>query len=139
MSFVLDSSVVMSWLLEDESDPYADRVEDLLYGQRATVPPLWLYEVVNVLLQASRRGRISEDYAQWALSFLVTLPIDIDGGDLWDYSLNINQLARRHDLTAYDAAYLELALRHGIPLATMDKRLMQAAKAEQLFLVREDS
>jgi predicted nucleic acid-binding protein len=134
MSFVLDSSITMSWLLQDESDQYAARARDLLDQQTAHVPMIWLSEVVNVLRQSARRNRISGEYEVWSLNFLAQLPIAIDSSDPWVSARRIQALAVRHNLTAYDADYLELALRLQVPLATLDKELARAAQSENTLL-----
>jgi predicted nucleic acid-binding protein len=126
--FVLDNSVVMAWSFEDEIDEYADAVLDRLATARAIVPALWPLEVANALLMGERRKRSTEaETIKWT-AILSSLPIVIDSdtnAHAWRETLN---LARGHNLTAYDAAYLELAVRRGLPLATIDKMLKFAAK-----------
>ena len=126
--FVLDNSIVMAWSFEDESNDYADAVLDRLATTRAVVPGLWPLEVANALLMGERRMRSTEaETIKWT-GMLVSLPIVIDGetnAHAWSDTLN---LARGHNLTAYDAAYLELAIRLGLPLATIDAKLKVAAE-----------
>jgi predicted nucleic acid-binding protein len=127
--FVLDNSIVMAWSFEDETDKYADAVLDQLATARAVVPGLWPLEVANALLMDERRNRSSEaETIKWT-SILSSLPIVIDAetnAHAWSDTLN---LARGHKLTAYDAAYLELAIRRGLSLATIDGKLKLAAEA----------
>jgi predicted nucleic acid-binding protein len=128
-SLVLDNSITMAWSFEDETDAYADAVLDQLATTRAIVPALWPLEVANALLMGERRKRATEaDSLKW-IGILSSLPITIDGettAHAWSETLN---LARGHNLSAYDAAYLELAMRCGLPLASLDDKLKAAAKA----------
>jgi predicted nucleic acid-binding protein len=127
--FVLDNSISIAWCFEDETSPYADAVLDRLTSTRAIVPALWPLEAANALLMGERRKRTTEaKVARW-IGFLASLPITIDdatNAHAWGDTLS---LARGHNLTAYDAAYLELAVRLGLPLATLDARLKAAAEA----------
>jgi predicted nucleic acid-binding protein len=127
--FVLDGSVTLAWLFHDEKDPYADAIVARLPAVAMLVPRLWRLEIANVLLVGERRKRCSQaDTTAW-LSFLSGLPIVVDSATearAWTDTLS---LARQHGLTAYDAAYLELALRESLPLATLDAKLEAAATA----------
>ena len=127
--FVLDGSVTLAWLFHDEQDPYADAIIGKLPHIEMLVPRIWHLEVANVLLVGERRGRCSQaDTTSW-LGFLSGLPILVDGSTearAWSDTIN---LARQQSLTEYDAAYLELALREGLPLATLDSKLEAAATA----------
>ncbi len=133
--FVLDNSIVMAWSFEDENDEYADAVLERLADTRAVVPALWPLEVANALLMGERRKRSTEaETIKWT-GILAALPIAIDGetnSHAWSDTLN---LARGHDLSAYDAAYLELAIRRGLPLATNDRKLKTAAEAVGVALL----
>jgi predicted nucleic acid-binding protein len=127
--FVLDCSVTVSWFFEDEADAYAEAVADSLVSATAVVPALWHLEVANVLLVGERRKRATTAKVAQFLTLLRALPITTDGethSRAWTDTLN---LARTHGLSAYDAAYLELAVRRGLPLATLDNELKAAAKA----------
>lgn len=127
-AIVLDGSVALSWCFADESDPYADLVLRALPKMPAVVPTLWHLEIANALLMGERRKRSQEaDTAQWLL-FLRSLPIIAEEDTTARAWSDVLHLARSHDLSAYDAAYLELALRRGFPLATLDKKLRKAAK-----------
>tara|TARA_Y100000031_G_C8047295_1_gene304504 strand:+ start:166 stop:588 length:423 start_codon:yes stop_codon:yes gene_type:complete len=125
---VIDNSVVMSWCFKDEANPYADMVLDWLTESTAYVPHIWSLEVLNVLLVAERRKRLSEADSTRFLTLLSQLPIAIQQ-DAPDKVMNeILALARANNLSSYDAAYLDLAMRKGVPLATLDKKLKRAAK-----------
>lgn len=128
MGFVLDCSVTMSWCFADESDHYSDAVLDLLSGTEALVPSIWSLEVVNVLVVAERRKRINKSQAMRLVELLQSLPVVIDASTAKRAMGPIHSLAREHELSSYDAAYLELAIREGLPLATRDDHLIKAAK-----------
>lgn len=126
MDIVIDASVTMAWCFEDEATPGADAALDLLRESRAVVPTIWSLEVANVLLGAQRRQRISEAQVTRFVRLLGSLPINTDAEPI-DIIVLLS-LGRRHSLSAYDAAYLELAERLGAPLATLDIKLADAAK-----------
>jgi predicted nucleic acid-binding protein len=128
-AFVLDCSVVMAWFFEDETNAYADAVQRSLTSSRPFTPSLWPLEVANSLLVGERRKRTTEAKATSFLRLLRSLPIAADDETLaraWRESL---PLARLHNLSVYDATYLELTLRRRLPLATLDGRLKTAAQA----------
>lgn len=125
--FVLDASVAVSWFFEDEAGEYTSSVLESLTDREATVPSLWPLEVANVLLMAERRKRCSEAEAVRFIELLESLPITIDDSTARRALNRTYQLAREYGLTAYDSAYLELAMRLGLPLATMDRQLANAA------------
>ncbi len=127
MPFVLDNSVVCGWFLENQATPYADSIIERLRDDRAAVPALWELEFTNVLRSACLRQRMTAEAAQRVIAQIVSLPIDVDrqpvpAGELL-------ALALRFGLSTYDAAYLELALRMQLPLATGDGPLRAAALA----------
>lgn len=125
--FVLDGSITLVWAFEDETDAYAEAVADSLANVPATVPAVWPLEVANALLMGERRKRTTEAKVAQFLALLQTLPISVDDETAlraWQDTLH---LARLHDLTVYDAAYLELAVRLGLPLASLDDKLKAAA------------
>ena len=127
--FVLDCSISMTWWFEDETDAYAERVLDYLDEASAIVPTIWPLEVANALLVAERRKRITSPDSDCVAEFIVTLPIHVDD-ETHSSALGATiTLAREYALTAYDAAYLELAMRLDVPLATADKALAGAARA----------
>lgn len=126
--FVLDCSVAMGWCFEDEAGPYPDAVLGALADTGAVVPSVWPLEVANVLVTAERRKRISKAQSRRFLELLQGLPISVDDVSVaraWDGALS---LARDLDLSACDAAYLELAMREGLPIATRDDLLRKAAR-----------
>jgi predicted nucleic acid-binding protein len=131
MDFVLDNSVAMRWLLESEkpSDQlYAESVLLTLSDTDALVPSLWHLEASNVLLSAEKRGDINSGELETFLSHLESLPIYVDASTAQQAFNRTHALARAFKLSSYDAAYLELALREGLPMATLDKDLIKAAK-----------
>jgi predicted nucleic acid-binding protein len=136
--WVLDCSVAAAWVFADEATPDHDRLlDDLTLGARAWVPSLWHLELGNVLLGALRRGRIDQAGVEGFLSQLQCYDIVVDGETVeraWQKTLD---LAQQYRLSTYDAAYLELALRRGVPLATGDGALAKAARLSGVGLVME--
>ena len=129
MSFVLDNSVALAWCFENEQTPVIIAVLDRLTEAGAVVPQLWPIEAVNGLLTAERRNRITRPERQRLARFLHALPISIDDETTNQVWTTTAQLAGLHRLSSYDATYLELAQRLGLPLATRDQALIAAAKA----------
>ena len=127
--FVLDSSVTLAWYFADEADPYANAVAGQLPTARAIVPGIWPLEVANVILMGERRKWSTEAQAGKWLKYLSRLPIEVEEMTTAIAWGEVVRLAREHNLSAYDAAYLELALRLGLPLATLDDRLRTALRA----------
>jgi predicted nucleic acid-binding protein len=130
VNFVLDASVALSWCFEDEGGDYALEVLDALRTEEAVVPTLWTLEVSNGLLVAERRGRIDSATATKFTLLLLSLPLAVDPAERGRAFAVTRRLARTHGLTSYDAAYLELGLRLGVPMATLDVTLAAAAEAE---------
>ncbi len=130
--FVVDASVVSNWCLPDESHPHADAAKLRIAEEDAITPAIFRFELRNVLLMAERRGRIADAQTVALLLFVGKLQIKEDREPNDTVLLG---LARQHRLTVYDAAYLELAKREGLALATLDKALMGAAKAERVEVV----
>jgi predicted nucleic acid-binding protein len=128
-AFVLDCSVTLAWYFEDEAEAYADTVQEALAKAPAIVPSLWALEVANVLLIGERRQRTTEARASQFITLLKSLPIHIDEGGAEHVWTDVLRLGRTHGLSTYDAAYLELALRAGLPLASLDGPLKTAALA----------
>jgi predicted nucleic acid-binding protein len=126
-AFVLDCSISAAWLFEDEASPETDALLRQLRDESALVPTLWHLELGNVLIQAERRRRISAAQISVRLELIASLPIVTDGETDARALRETLALARAENLTTYDAAYLELALRRGLPLATQDKLLTLAA------------
>ena len=126
--FVLDCSVVMAWCFEDEADSHADSILDLLAANGAIVPSIWPLEIANVLLVAEQRKRLTEADSLQFIGLLNNLPIVVDH-ETPDRALNATMfIGRQQGLSSYDAAYLELAMREGVALATRDKGLVDAAR-----------
>ena len=125
--FVLDPSVVMAWCFEDEADGYADSVLDLLVDSEAIVPSIWPLEVANVLLVAERRKRLTEAASLQFVNMLRELPITVDQESSERAFSEVFFVGRQQGLSAYDASYLELAMREGTALATRDKKLRKAS------------
>lgn len=129
MSVVLDSSVTLAWLYSDELTPATQHVFDRVTASRAWVPTLWRLEVGNSLHMAARRGRITTRFRDGALADLALLNIASDPDtDTFAWSTTLH-LAERDRLTLYDAAYLDLAQRLGLPLATLEQDLRAAGGA----------
>jgi len=127
MPFVVDASVTLAWCFEDETTPQTEAILDRLSDDTAVVPSLWELEVSNVLLLGERRGRLTESQSARFVALLGQLPILVDSA-----SVDIGAVlaaGRSHALSAYDAAYLVLAEREGVPLATLDAKLRAAAQA----------
>ena len=127
-TFVLDCSVAIAWLFQDEASPNTDQLlKELRNDSNALVPNLWRLEFGNALTQAERRGRITAAQRTTTLELVRGLPITTDAETDNRAFREILNLART-SLTTYDASYLELARRHGVPLATLDKALIRAAR-----------
>jgi predicted nucleic acid-binding protein len=136
VTYVLDASVTACWCYHDEEDPRADVALDLLNSERAIVPTHWWFEVRNLLLIGERRRRITEKHTLAFLGQLEEFPIDFTA--LPDQAAVLAH-ARTHRLTFYDAAYLELAHRERIALATLDTALTAAARRERVRLIGPQS
>ena len=123
---VVDCSAAAAWVLADEHSESADAALDAVVAQGAVAPALLWVEIRNVLLRAERLGRLEPGDTELALSLLEDLRIRLDHAPRGE---EVMRLARTHGLTAYDAVYLDLALRDGRPLATLDRRLARSAEA----------
>jgi predicted nucleic acid-binding protein len=134
MAFVLDASVTACWAFEDEDHPQADLALRRARTEEAVVPSLWWFEVRNILVVNERRKRITESGTTNFLRGLNRIPIRVDRVPV---EAEVLRLARAHRLSVYDAAYLELARREGLPLATLDRALAGAARAENVPIVGE--
>ena len=134
-NFVIDNSVVMAWCFEDETSQYADTVLDKLEVSTAIVPSIWPLEVGNVLLVAERKKRLSESDSARFIALLTELPITIEQEPPGRMLKEILALAREHQLSSYDASYLDLAMRKGLPIATLDNGLVAAAERSQTPIV----
>lgn len=127
-AFVLDCSVTVAWLFADEASPDTEVLLNRLQETTALVPGLWHLEIGNVLAQSERRRRIVASQVAASLDLLDRLPIEVDAETGRRALRETLSLARAQTLTTYDAAYLELAMRRGIPLATRDKALIRASR-----------
>lgn len=127
MPIVLDASVALSWCFADESSSESEAILDRLRSERAVVPQHWPVEVTNVLLVAERRNRLNPSQSAAFTQLLEALAIEIDLHTGARVSESWLSLGREYQLSAYDAAYLDLAIRRGMPLATRDQRLREAA------------
>ncbi len=134
MAFVLDCSVSMAWLFADEAHAGADALRDSLTEAPAVAPALWPAELANALLAATRRGRVAVEAWPKLRRQLEALPIEIDPVDLSAVLERVLPMANRYALTVYDATYLELATRRGLPLATLDRKLAEAGRAAGVTL-----
>ena len=124
--FVLDTSITLSWCLPDEQNEFADRALQEVFKTQVFVPTLWNWEVVNGLYMAIKRNRVqSQDLCHFEL-LLSRLPIHICHVDI--DRMFLLTLCQRENLTAYDTVYLYLAMQKSVPLATLDKKLQQAAR-----------
>lgn len=125
--FVIDNSVVMSWCFEDEGSSYAEAVLESLEAGEAFVPAIWPLEVGNVLFVAERKKRLSHASVVRFLGLLGSLPISVEQEPPGRMLKEILSLAREHDLSTYDASYLDLAMRLDLPISTRDTSLSKAA------------
>lgn len=126
--FVLDCSITMAWCFEEERRDFTEAILESLTNTTAIVPTIWPLEVANVLLISKKHKRITEVQSASFIDALSALPIVVDQSTTSRAMHSIFILAGQADLTSYDAAYLELAIREGIPLLTLDKGLIKAAK-----------
>lgn len=135
MSLVLDTSATIARLWEDETTPAIERLFELIRDHGAWVPSLWRLEVANALEMDVRRGRHPPEFRDGALADLALFSIQVDPQtDLHAWGPTL-RLAEKHRLTVYDSAYLELALRRRLPLATLDRELRKAAEREEIELL----
>lgn len=132
---VLDCSVAIAWCFADEASPQTGAVLDRMVTELAVVPSLWFLEVGNVLVMAEKRGRISREDSDRFMRLLASLDLRVDAEPAGRVFSHLMPLCRTHSLTTYDAVYLDVALRHGLPLATLDQSLQRAAVAAGVDLV----
>lgn len=129
MAFVLDASMTLAWVFPDEATERTDRLLESLLERQAYAPGLWPIEVANAFLAATRRGRLEPGRWPWIRHSLDALPITVEPVDPVRTGTAVLQLAHDLGLAVYDAMYLELALRMGLSLATLDERLGAGARA----------
>ena len=132
---VLDSSVALAWVLPGEGTDATEALLDEIAADGAAAPGLWPLETANVLLQAEKARRITQDERRRSLTTLAALPIHIDPDTAAQAFGRTLSLAETQGLTLYDASYLELALRLALPLASLDKPLRRAAEANGVALL----
>lgn len=136
MTFVIDASVAACWLMPDEMHPVADAARRCMLNEPSLVPSIWWFEVRNVLIVGERRGRIDAGQTARAVALLSELPVSVDH-DADEAA--ILSLCRHHRLSVYDAAYLSLAIREKLVLATLDDALARAAAIEGVALLAASS
>ncbi len=142
IGFVLDNSISMRWLLTSEKaidQAYAEDVLESMLGVSALVPNLWHLEAISVLLGAEKRKEINLAEIEGFISQLENLPIQVDPLTAQQCFSKTLALSREYNLSSYDASYLELALREGIPLASLDKKLLKAAKHAEIEIFSPSS
>ncbi|WP_137154183.1 type II toxin-antitoxin system VapC family toxin [Rhizobium sp. FKL33] len=132
MAFVVDASIAGAWLLPDEENALAEQAMARMIDEDVAAPDLLRHEIRSILLSAERRGRISDDFVHAALSRFRGLPLQFAGPS---DDTEVVRLSRKHRLSAYDAAYLALAVLEQLPLATLDRRLADAARAEGVVVL----
>ena len=135
MPFVLDSSVALAWVLPDATNPTLDHLCDRLINDVTLVPPVWPLEIGNVLLTAIKRGRLTAKDMSHLVTELRALPLEIDAASTERALEETLALAKKYDLTSYDASYLELAQRRNLPLATLDTKLRKACVSAKITLL----
>ena len=134
--FVLDASVVLTWCFPDENAAMAQHVAGMFkQGGTAVAPSFWPHEILNALLVGEKRKRISKELVRSFLDDLAALPVVLERFPVEVVFDRIQRLSREHGLTAYDAAYLDLALDSGLPLATLDEDLARASRKTRVRLV----
>ncbi len=134
-NFVVDNSVVMTWCFNDETNKYSDAILDSMNTSTAFVPSIWPLEVGNVLLVAERRKRLSEADSTRFIALIAELPIVIEQEQPERMMRDILALARKHKISTYDASYLDLAMRKGLPIASLDKNLRKAARRSRVAIL----
>jgi len=125
---ILDGSVALAWFFRDELDPYAEAVAARLPYLELVVPVIWSLEIANSLIVGERRRRSTREEAEEWRGYVASLRLTVESQTTDRVFSSILNLARTHNLSAYDASYLELALRLNLPLATLDRRLHAAAQ-----------
>jgi len=142
MSVILDASVALAWLIDRSEATEIEQSNQVLrqiqrHGTK--VPPLWFSEIANGILTAERRTSISSVETLRFLRLIYTLPIDQDSPPSHASQSRVLALVRNYALTAYDATYLELAIRLRLPLATFDRKLATAARSAEVMIFGDSS
>lgn len=138
MAFVVDASVTLTWCYKDEANSKTEKVLQRAIQETLHVPAIWTTEIVNALMIGERRGRASSSTVKEFLDRMAILSIDIDHLGRVASFAQYPSLCRAYGLTAYDASYLELALRLQLPLAALDKKIVRAAQTLNLPLLLQD-
>lgn len=133
---VVDASVALAWAFPDEASDYAEEVLIALNGGTIVVPALWAIEITNAVLVAERRKRVAQPEVRRFVELLRELTVVMDSQGVGESVSNILPLGREHGLSAYDAAYLDVAMRHGAPLATLDGGLRKAGRKAGVEIFR---
>jgi predicted nucleic acid-binding protein len=133
---VVDASIALAWCFPDEASDYAEDVLVALEGKTMLVPSVWSLEVANAILVGERRRRLNQEDITQFTTLLENLSLIQDEPSIAKPMNEVLPIARRHQLSAYDAAYLELSIRRHAPLATLDDRLQKAAKTAGIALFR---
>ena len=135
--FVIDASIVLNWCFPDEHNAAAQHVADRFRdGDTALAPSFWPHEILNALLVGEKRKRITNTLITSFLDDLAVLPIELSQLNAENVFSRIQSLSRKHNLTSYDAAYLDLAIESVLPLATLDEDLIRACKNTNVKIVR---
>lgn len=134
-NFVIDNSVIMSWCFKDETSQYSDNILEKLTVSMAVVPSIWPLEIANVLLEAERKNRLGEADSARFITLINKLPIKVEQETPERMLKEIFALAREYDLSSYDASYLDLAMRNGLPIATLDEKLRIAAQKSRVTVL----
>ena len=132
----MDASVALAWAFPDEASDYAEEVLIALNGGTIVVPALWAIEITNAVLVAERRKRVAQPEVRRFVELLRELTFVMDSQGVAESVSNILPLGREHGLSAYDAAYLDVAMRHGAPLATLDGGLRKAGRKAGVEIFR---
>lgn len=135
MPFVLDASVTLAWGFEDEQTAAADAILALLEHDEALAPAIWPLEITNAFLMGERHGRIQPAEVLRFFELLRSLPVTVESPSVERARGTILDLARQHEINCFEASYLELAIREGIRLATLDRQLARAARRSGVLLV----
>ena len=133
---VVDASVTLAWCFPDEASEYADGVLVALEGRAVIVPSIWALEITNAVLVAERRKRVKPQDVRRFVELLGGLTIIEDSQSVTDTVRHVLPLAREYNLSAYDAAYLDVAVRQGAPLATLDSALQKAGRSAGLKIFK---
>lgn len=136
MAFVVDATIFAAWCFSDERTPYAETTLNALMHQNVVVPTLWWFESRNILIGHELRGRIRADDSNFFIRYMDKLPIQTDH-DLQNDS--VTRIARKGGLSYFEACYLEVAHRRGIPLATLNKKLAHVSVSEGVSLFTDNT